>query len=488
MKKKVFPTLLVVLALACTLFGLAACGDKHTHDYTETKVAPTCTEAGYTKHVCSCGDSYRDNEVVATHTLSFVAEKAATCTEAGNTAYYECSVCHRYFSDENGEIKITDKNSVVTTKTHNYVNGMCTLCGVKKPTEGLKYITSNNEYAEVSGIGTATDVDIVIDREYEGLPVTSIGDSAFSGCSGFTSITIPETVTSISENAFYDCKGLASVYYEGTVDSWAQIDFGDRYSNPLYYAKNLYINNELLTEAIFTTATEINKNAFYTYTPLASVTIGSSVISIADHAFFDCYKLTSLTMGNGVKSIGEFAFGSCIGLNSVYYEGTIDEWVQIDFVQFDSNPLHLAHDLYINNELVTEANITTATEIKKFAFHGCTKLKNVTIGDSVTSIGFEAFYDCVELDGITIGNGVKSIANSAFLNCSGLKIVYYKGTEAEWNDISINNNSWYNDKLINATRYYYSETEPAVNSDGTAYDGNYWHYDVDGNVVVWKKQ
>lgn len=45
-----------------------------------------------------------------------------------------------------------------------------------------------------------------------------------------------------------------------------------------------------------------------------------------------------------------------------------------------------------------------------------------------------------------------------------------------------------NDPLTNATRYYYSENEPALNGSGTDYDGNYWHYDTDGKTpVVWKK-
>ena len=63
--------------------------------------------------------------------------------------------------------------------------------------------------------------------------------------------------------------------------------------------------------------------------------------------------------------------------------------------------------------------------------------------------------------------------------------MYYAGTEEKWGAIKIE--SW-NSALTSATRYYYSETEPALNADGTAYDGNFWHYDTDGNVVIWKKE
>ena len=78
-----------------------------------------------------------------------------------------------------------------------------------------------------------------------------------------------------------------------------------------------------------------------------------------------------------------------------------------------------------------------------------------------------------------------SIENGAFHNCSSLTNVYYCGTEAEWEEIAIDDS---NSELISATRYYYSEEEPALNDDQTAYDGNYWHYDEEENPVVWKKE
>ena len=74
----------------------------------------------------------------------------------------------------------------------------------------------------------------------------------------------------------------------------------------------------------------------------------------------------------------------------------------------------------------------------------------------------------------------------AFDDCSSLKTVFYKGTAEQWKEISIRNG---NTNLTNATRYYYSETEPALSSDGTAYNGDYWHYDTDGvTPVIWKKE
>ena len=123
-----------------------------------------------------------------------------------------------------------------------------------------------------------------------------IGGSAFSGCSRLTSIEIPDSVTSISEYAFSSCNSLTSVNYLGTIDEWVQIKFANSTSsnNPLFYAKNLYINGELVTEVELTTTTKISNYAFSGCTSLTSVVIGDSVTSIGADAFVYCYNLTDI--------------------------------------------------------------------------------------------------------------------------------------------------------------------------------------------------
>ena len=367
---------------------------------------------------------------------------------------------------------------------------------------------------------------------------TKISAFAFENCSGLTNIIIPDSITSIGDSAFSGCSELTSVNCLGTIDQWVEINFGNESSNPLYYAKKLYINNELITKANLTTATKISAYAFFNYSGLTNITIPNGVTSIGSFAFYGCRGLTSVTIPDSVTSIGDSAFHNCSGLTSVNYLGTIDQWAEIDFSSFSSNPLGYARKLYINNELVTEVNLTTATKISAYAFYKCKGLTSITIPDSVTSIGnfaFEgcdslkyntkdninylgnegnpyfavisvtdnllfsyaidnsakiisdsAFKGCKNLISIIIPDSVTSIGAYAFYNCSGLKTVYYKGTAEQWDKISINDG---NGCLTNATRYYYSETEPTFNSDGTEYDGNYWRYDTDGvTPVIWKKE
>ncbi len=136
--------------------------------------------------------------------------------------------------------------------------------------------------------------------------------------SNITSIVIPDSVTSIGNSAFSGCTSLTDVYYTGDINDWVSISFGVNSANPLYYGANLYINgNELVTEANIDTATSINAYAFYRCTSITSVTIGEQVTSIGEYAFNGCSSLTSITIPDSVTSIGSYAFQDCSNLTSI---------------------------------------------------------------------------------------------------------------------------------------------------------------------------
>ena len=119
--------------------------------------------------------------------------------------------------------------------------------------------------------------------------VTSIGDNAFYKCKGLTSITIGNSVTSIGNYAFSDCSGLTAVHISDLA-AWCNIDFASWSSNPLYFAKLLYLDGELVKDIV----------------------IPEGVENIKNHVFFGCSGLTSVTIPNSVTSIGESAFYYCI--------------------------------------------------------------------------------------------------------------------------------------------------------------------------------
>ena len=242
--------------------------------------------------------------------------------------------------------------------------------------------------------------------------VTSIGTWAFIGCTGLTSVTIGSGVTSIGERAFYGCTGLTSITVAAgnTVYHSAGNCLIETASGTLIAGCNasvipddgsvtsiddqaFYGCTGLTGITIPDSVTSVGEQTFSGCTSLTSVTIPDTVTSIGYYAFYGCTGLTSITIPDSVTSIGDGAFSGCTGLTSVYITD-LAAWCGISF-SYDANPLQYAHNLYLDDELVTELVIPEGvTNISAFAFYGCTSLTSVTIPDSVTSIGSWAFSGC----------------------------------------------------------------------------------------------
>ena len=133
--------------------------------------------------------------------------------------------------------------------------------------------------------------------------VTSIGDSAFWGCSSLDSVTIPDSVTSIGDSAFSGCKFLDFVTIPDSVTS-----IGDSAFSDCKYLQSITIPDSV---------TSIGDNAFWGCICLDSVTIPDSVTSIGDRAFCGCISLQSVTIPDSVTSIGNGAFEDCWSLHSI---------------------------------------------------------------------------------------------------------------------------------------------------------------------------
>ncbi len=399
----------------------------------DVAVASTCTKTGLTegKHCSVCGEVLVAQETINAlgHIEVSHESKEPTCTEIGWDSYVTCD------REECEYSTYLEKPAL----GHNYVDKICTNCGKLKPSEGLEFtLSSDKKSYYVSGIGTCTDTDVVIPDTYNGLPVTEIGNSAFSGCININSIIIPDSVISISYNAFYGC---SSLIYVSLPDSVTQIR-----SNAFYNCSRL--TSITIPDGI----TSIDYGTFYNCINLTSVTIPKSVTYIGDNSFKNCYKLieiynqSNITIVSGDSyyngGIGYYAkniYTDTIGESKLinedgyifYCDDETSQYYLIGYIGTEAQLTlpdtinHNKYEIYIyafyNNDKITTVTIpNSVTSIGGGAFYDCTRLTSITILASVTSIGGSTFYDCANLTSITIPASVTSIGQQVFHGCSSL--------------------------------------------------------------------
>ncbi len=268
--------------------------------------------------------------------------------------------------------------------------------------------------------------------------VTSIGDSAFQSCSGLTSVTIGNSVTSIGDSAFHGCSGLTSV----TVDkNNGKYDSRDNCNAIIDTSTNTLIvgcKNTIIPNSV----TSIGRFAFHGCSGLTSVTIGNSVTSIGDGAFYGCSGLTSVTVDknngtydsrNNCNAIIDTSTNKLIvGCKNTTIPNSVTSIDSYAFggcsgltsVTIPNSVTSIGEGVFSGCSGLTSVFIpNSVTSIGRFAFHGCSGLTSVTIPNSVTSIGDFAFSRCSRLTSVTIPNSVTSIGDSAFGGCTGLTSV-----------------------------------------------------------------
>ncbi len=211
--------------------------------------------------------------------------------------------------------------------------------------------------------------EVVIPSELDGKKVMKIGDSAFKGCIGLTSVEIPSSVTEISDSAFSGCIGLTSVEIPSSV-RW------------------------------------ILDSAFSGCSSLTNVEIPSSVREIGANAFEGCIGLTSVEIPSSVKKIDWSVFEGCVGLTNVVIPSSVAS---------------IGPSAFKGCSSLTSMEIpSSVTLIGSSAFEGCSSLTSMKIPSSVASIGPSAFKGCSSLTSMEIPSSVSSIGDSAFSGCIGL--------------------------------------------------------------------
>ena len=359
-------------------------------------------------------------------------------TSIGNSAFSGCSGL-RSITIGNGVTSIgnrafekcTGLTSIVVSdgNSHYYVSGNCLIeTATKKIIIGL-----NNSIIPSDG------------------SVTSIGSSAFSGCTGLTSITIPDSVTSIGAQAFENCTKLKNITIGEGVTSIDYYAF-----NNCSYLETINWNAISCMKAGMQSGGN-NYDIFLKCDSVSTINIGENVEVIPDRAFasgcawvgtiniestklkiignnaFDNkrYNLKSITLPDSITEIGMEAFLDCQNLATINISGAANAAIrynafyntawynnQPDGVVYIGNMVYKYKGTMPKNTSITLKDGTV--NLADYAFVGYSNLTSITIPDSVTGIGSCAFRNCSGLTSITIPNSVTSIGIYAFDDCTGL--------------------------------------------------------------------
>ena len=256
--------------------------------------------------------------------------------------------------------------------------------------------------------------------------VQRINEYTFLDCVSLETIDIPDTVTSVDLGAFSDCYKLTTVNYGGTVAGWGSVNIEDG-----NYA--LYSANVKCTDGVYTPhgtcgeniTWKLDENGTLTisgkgdmeeyYAPwsdysakITSVVIEDGITGIGDHAFYDLGNIKSVTIPNSVTGIGHYAFSLCYWLETI----TLPDGL-----------IGIGVGAFSNCTRLKSIVIPEGVEfIGDYAFESCHSMETVTLPDSLVDIGHKAFYNCTGLKAITIPAGV-NIGYGALSGCLSLETI-----------------------------------------------------------------
>ena len=459
--------------------------DVHTHNFGEWEVVtePTCTQEGLRERVCVCGEKESEEIAALGHTPGETAkenETVATCTENGS--YDEviyCTVC---------EEELSRKTVEIDPLGHDYVNGVCSRCHDAIATEGLVFELLTAEtganFEEFFGEGfedfyactgmTAAEENVVIPSTYNGLPVRMVQwfDLEPEISNRIDSFYFPDSVQMIyfSEAlTFEDLTEIrlprnpnAMIYGSTLLSGCAFYNDPNNWDNGALYMDDWLIatNDDLPEEYTVKQGTvgiaagafvdgmrgwhyeshvkkvtvpdgiQVLYGSFMGCVSLEEVMLPDSLSAIGFGAFAECESLESIVIPDGVTFIGSSTFFNCSGLSSIVIPDSV---VYIGGAAF--------FECYSLTSIVIPDSVTF---IGNQAFGFCRGLTSIVIPDGVTFIGDQTFMHCSSLTSIVIPDSVTSIGDDAFfMYWDNLETVYYRGSEAEWNEIEIGSDNHY---------------------------------------------
>ena len=301
-----------------------------------------------------------------------------------------------YWNDNTGQYTIYCTDGTIT---HDGIEN-------KYASKGLVFtLNSDKKSYSVTGVGTCKDATIIVPREYNGLPVTSIGTATFSYCAFLKGVELPNTITHIGERAFYNSTALTNVVLS---DSLTTIDdFAFAGCSAL---KEIFLPNSL---------TSIGEYAFSGCSSIRNITLPDSLTSIGNLAFRYCRYIKSIVIPKNVTQIGYAVFASCSSLEQIIVDVDNPNYMDIDGNVYSKDGSTLV--LYANGKKDSTFIVpNSVTAIADTAFTYCENIETIILPESITTIGYGIFMDCTSLKNVNIPNSVTSIGDNAFAGCVSL--------------------------------------------------------------------
>ncbi len=271
-----------------------------------------------------------------------------------------------------------------------------------------------------------------------------IAAGAFKNCTVIERINISADITKIGADAFAGCTALNALCITD-IAAWCAVDFADYYANPLYYAGNLYVNDELVTELVIPEGvTSIGFAAFNGCSAITSVNLPSTLETIETAAFKGCTSLVAIAVPESVTTIGSLAFADCGALTDVTLSGAITEIAPYLFsgcanlltINVPASVTSISETAFIGAQRLATVTVDEANTVyisycgivyteadKAIYFVPHSIAGEVVLLDGITEIAAGAFLNYPHIDSLTVPASVTKIGEAAFGGCTTLKSI-----------------------------------------------------------------
>lgn len=384
MSHKPTAALLAAILALSLVFGLSACGSTCEHEWGEWTVVTqeTCTENGSRERTCKLCNEKQTETIPAAHAWEeeWTIDVEPTATAEGEKSHH-CSRCGER-TDITPIEKIGETAGLIYELNADGQSYAVTGFDGNAQRERVMVVPQEHDGKPVTAIADSGLENLFAEEIYLPDTIESIGDEGLQGCDSVTELVLPASLKSLGYQALAECDKLASI---------------------------------TLPEGLET----IDEAQFWR-DPIVSLTIPSTVEKIGESITLGCTELTDITVADGNENY--YAEGNCLiekSTNTLIAGGSGDIVIP-------------AGVEIIGEYAFSETGITSVvfpdsiTEIKDYAFNGCTELVSADIGGKIlkNKWGNQVFTDCAKLSDITLREGIEYFGGEAFCNTAVEEIIF----------------------------------------------------------------